>query len=137
MIVLNKLYICFVIIILSYAYVTAYERILQTEKIRLGQPISDEKEPSLTERFSEVPAYKAYLTCLIEMAKGKFIHEKTIWEKASEEGLQVEGKTISRVYSRSLLQRLVKQGKAIKGQKLGTWKYNANGMEEVKTESNQ
>ncbi len=119
------------------ANLMAYERTLQTEKRMSGQPVSDEKENKQSGRFSELPANKAYLMCLIEMAKEKFIHEKRIWEKATEGGLLVDDKPISRVYSRLLLQRLVKQGKAIKGEKLGTWKYKTNEMEELKTESNQ
>ena len=105
----------------------AYERTLLTERKRLGQEVPNDEEMNQTGRFSELPAYKAYLICLEEIAKGKFIHEKQIWEKATEEGLQVDDKPISRIYSRSLLQRLAKQGKAIKGEKVGMGKYKPNG----------
>lgn len=115
--------------------VMAYERTLLTEKKRLGQEIFNNEEMNQTGRFSELPAYKAYLICLEEIAKEKFIHEKQIWEKATEGGLQVENKPISRIYSRSLLQRLVKHRKAIKGEKVGTWKYNTNGVVESKVEA--
>lgn len=109
--------------------VMAYERTLLTEKKRLGQEIPNNEEMNQAGRFSELPAHKVYLICLEELAKEKFIHEKQIWEKATEGGLQVDGKPISRIYSRSLLQRLAKQGKAIKGERVGMWKYNNNGTE--------
>ncbi len=68
------------------ANLMAYERTLQTEKRMSRQPVSDEKENKQSRRFSELPANKAYLMCLIEMAKEKFIREKQIWERQQKRG---------------------------------------------------
>lgn len=107
--------------------VMAYERTLLAEKKRLGQELSID-EVGEAGRFSDLPAYKVYLVCLMNMAREGFVHEKQIWETATEGGLHVDDKPISRVYSRRLLQRLAKQGMAIKGEKVGMWKYNPNGV---------
>ncbi|MGR3294498.1 MAG: hypothetical protein ACUZ9M_10860 [Candidatus Scalindua sp.] len=114
--------------------VMAYQRTLLTEKALRGQKTTDQEVTIKTGRFSDLPPYKAYLICLEEMAKEVFVSEGQIWKKATEEGLQVDNKPIKRVYSRSVLSRLLKNGKAKRGERLGQWKYNTNGTEESKIE---